>query len=141
MNSSFLGVLFSILVAQTAGPNIGSPPADGSITIRADDRFRGGNLRRRVDTFICPNARVEVTTFFQWVTGRGGWRLNVFQIRINERIVPPPRVAELNRILASFDRPPEISPLCADGRYRLSLTPVEPRRGSRETVVNLDEHR
>lgn len=78
-----------------------------------------------------------MTTMFQWITGRGGWRLHVAGITINERPVSATALAELNRVLASFDRPPEIEPLCSDGRYRLTVTRIEPSRPPRQEIVNL----
>lgn len=137
-----VAALISVATGQGGGPaipGIRAPDSAGSdqIIIRADDRLRGVNLRRRVDTFICPHARVVVTTMFQWVTGRGGWRLNVAGITINERSVSASALAELNRVLASFDHPPEIEPLCSDGRLRLTVTQVQHSRPPRQEIVDI----
>jgi len=118
-----------------------APPESDQIILRADDRQRGVNLRTRVDTFICPHARIVVTTMFQWVTGRGGWRLRVAGIMINERAASATALAELNRVLASFERPPEIDPFCEGGGLRLAVTQVEQSRPPRQEVVTISTGR
>jgi hypothetical protein len=145
VHGSVLGVIGSILAAQPIGGNpprvadtvAPAPPETDQIILRADDRFRGANLRTRVDRFICPNARIVVTTFFHWVAGRGEWRLHVGGIMINERTASATALTELNRVLASFERPPEVEPLCNDGRLRLTVTRIEPSRRPRREVVNI----
>ena len=112
---------------------------DGLITWRAPPHWSGSILKTRVDTNRCPRHVIVVATEFLWREPGGGFQSRVTSVTIDGRPVASSYIEPINRLLASFDTPPEIAPECLNGSFRLSLMDVGRTGVTRTVYASLGE--
>lgn len=101
------------------------------IVVPSGTHFRGGSvLSERVDTHRCPS---NVVVIRMAMTGGG----RIIRATIDGRPVPGRRLAAINAVLATFERPPEVYVNCYPTSYSLTLRQVEWARATREEHVDL----
>jgi hypothetical protein len=99
-------------------------------------------LLTRVDSYRCRSEVVAVGIAFIWISGRGGFRSQVTEITVDGRPVAQSQLAEINRVLGTFERSPDIVLECHSRQFRLSLTQSERGRPTKiESVPFTLEHR
>ena len=117
--------------SETVGAAGVNQDSANGIVVPSGTRIEGGSVSsERIDTHRC---RSNVVVINMAMTGGG----RLTRVTIDGRQIARRRLAAINAILATFERPSEVYVNCYPTSYSLTLRQVEWARTTREEHVDL----